>query len=65
MKYPIDTNRYIESTRVLYGAKGEEVCRDYLIPAMNDAYRDGKAGLLGIQRTRRRRSPSTRRSAAR
>lgn len=23
MKYPIDTNRYIESTRVLYGAKGE------------------------------------------
>lgn len=47
MKYPIDTNRYIESTRVLYGAKGEEVCRDYLIPAMNDAYRDGKAGAAG------------------
>ena len=32
MKYPIDTNRYIESTRVLYGAKGEEVAGITLSP---------------------------------
>lgn len=49
MHDPIDTAALTAELQERF--KGREAlvmfCRDYLIPAMNDAYRDGKVGVSG------------------
>lgn len=49
MHYPIDAAAHIAALQEQF--KGREnlilFCRGYLIPAMNDAYQDGRAGASG------------------
>ncbi len=49
MKYPINIERYIAAMREQFGenALADEVCRDYYLPALNDAYAEGERGAPG------------------
>ena len=49
MKYPINPDRYITAMQAQLGPHADivESFRDYYIPAMNEAYQDGKAGAPG------------------
>lgn len=49
MHYPINAAAHIAILQEQFKGRERliEFCRDYLIPAMNDAYQDGKAGASG------------------
>ncbi len=49
MTYPISVEQYIAAMQAQFGsnAQAEDICRNYYLPAMNNAYQDGKAGEPG------------------
>ena len=49
MHYPIDAAAHITAIQEQFKGRERlaEFCRNYLIPAMNDAYQDGRAGASG------------------
>ncbi len=49
MKYPINIERYRAAMRERFGdnARAAGICRDYYLPALNDAYAEGERGAPG------------------
>lgn len=43
MTYPISVEQYIAAMQAQFGsnAQAEDICRNYYLPAMNNAYQDG------------------------